>query len=82
MNYLTVGYPSIHARVADTNAGIFSLTAADVRPSALSGVRKIVEVIFSFTNRSTDAVGKEFVRVDVTEEVPILVTKMSPYDHH
>jgi hypothetical protein len=42
----------------------------EVRPSRLSGVRRIVDVILSFTNRQT---------VDVTEELPFLVTKMSPY---
>ena len=45
----------------------------------LSGVRRIVEVIFSFTNRQTDVTEKFFVRVDVTEEFPFLVTKLSPY---
>jgi hypothetical protein len=38
-----------------------------------------VDVIFSFTNRATDVVEKQFLRVDVTEEFPFLVTKMSPY---
>jgi PatG C-terminal len=56
-----------------------SLTAIEVRPSPLSGVRKIVEVIFCFTNRQTDVTEKFFPRVDVTEEFPFLVTKMSPY---
>jgi hypothetical protein len=54
-----------------------SLTAVDVRISPLSGTRKIVEVIFSY--RNTDVTEKFFVRVDVTEEFPFLVTKMSPY---
>jgi hypothetical protein len=45
----------------------------------LSEVRNIVEVIFSFTNRATDVVEKQFLRVDVTEEFPFLVTKLSPY---
>jgi PatG C-terminal len=50
-----------------------------VRPSSLSGVRNIVDVIFSYTNRATDVTEKFFVRVDVTEEFPFLVTKLSPY---
>jgi hypothetical protein len=45
----------------------------------LSGTRKIVDVIFSFTDRGTDVVSKYFTRVDVTECFPFLVTKMSPY---
>jgi hypothetical protein len=27
----------------------------------------------------TDVVGKQYLRVDVTEEFPFLVTKLSPY---
>ena len=45
----------------------------------LSGVRRIVEVIFSFTNRQTDVTEKSFTRVDVTEEFPFLVSKIAPY---
>jgi hypothetical protein len=56
-----------------------SLTAVDVLLSPLSGVRNIVDVIISFTNRATDVVEKQYLRVDVTEEFPFLVTKLSPY---
>ena len=79
LNYLIVRYPRIYAAVAEANARGASLTSVDVRPSALSGLRKVVEVIFSFTNRTTDVVEKQFVRVDVTEQFPFLVTKLSPY---
>jgi PatG C-terminal len=51
----------------------------DVQPSPLSGTRNIVEVIFSFTHRTTGFPEKSFVRVDVTEEFPFLVTRMCPY---
>ena len=79
LNFLTVRYPAIYAAVADAHGRNLSLTAVDVRPSTLSGVRNIVDVIFSFTNRATDVVEKQFLRVDVTEEFPFLVTKISPY---
>jgi hypothetical protein len=79
VNYLAVRYPAIYTAVSDAHGRNLSLTAVDVRPSTLSGVRKIVEVIFSFTHRTTDVVEKQFVRIDVTEEFPFLVTKMSPY---
>ena len=42
-------------------------------------MRNVLDMIFSYTNRNTDVVDKCFVRVDVTEEFPFLVTKMSPY---
>jgi hypothetical protein len=82
LNYLAVRYPAIYAAVAEAQSRNLSLTAVDARPSTLSGVRKIVDVIFSFTNRATDVVEKQFVRVDVTEEFPFLVTKLSPYFDH
>ena len=79
LNYLAVRYPPIYATAADAFGRDASLTAVTVRPSSLSGVRNIVEVIFSYTNRNTDITEKFSVRVDVTEEFPFLVTKMSPY---
>jgi len=79
LNYLAVRYPAIYARVAEQFAANASLSAVEVRPSPLSAVRRIVDVIFAFTNRTTDVTEKFFVRVDVTEEFPFLVTKMSPY---
>lgn len=79
LNYLAVRYPAIYATAAEAFGRNSSLTAVEVRPSPLSSTRKIVEVIFSFTNRNTDVTEKFFVRVDVTEEFPFLVTKMSPY---
>jgi hypothetical protein len=79
LNYLAVRYPAIYARAAEYFVQNSSLTGVDVQTSALSGVRKVLEVIFSYTNRNTDVVDKCFVRVDVTEEFPFLVTKLSPY---
>lgn len=79
MNYLAVRYPAIYATAAEGFGRNASLTAVDVQPSPLSSTREVVDVIFSFTNRGTDVVEKFFTRVDVTEEFPFLVTKMSPY---
>lgn len=79
LNYLAVRYHAIYANAAESFARNASLTAVDVRLSPLSRARKIVDVIFSYTNRNTDVIEKFFVRVDVTEEFPFLVTKLSPY---
>jgi len=79
LNYLAMRYPAIYARAADQFGRDFSLSGVEVRPSTLSGTRNIVDVIFSYTNRNTDYTEKYFVRCDVTEEFPFLVTKMSPY---
>jgi hypothetical protein len=79
LNYLAVRYPAIYAKAAEFFANNYSLTAVDIHGSALSGVRNILDVIFSYTNRNTDVVDKCAVRVDVTDEFPFLVTKLSPY---
>jgi len=79
LNYLAVRYPAIYARAAEEFGRDYSLTAVDVQPSPLSGTRRVVDVIFSYANRNTDFTEKFFVRVDVTEEFPFLVSKLSPY---
>ncbi len=79
LNYLMLRYPAIYAKAAEQFSRDFSLTAVYVKPSSLTSVRKVSEVIFSYTNRTTDFTEKFFVRVDVTEEFPFLVTKLSPY---
>jgi PatG C-terminal len=79
LNYLAVRYPTIYARAAESFAGNFSLSGVEVRPSPLSGTRRVVDCIFAYTNRTTDYTEKSFVRCDVTEEFPFLVTKLSPY---
>jgi hypothetical protein len=79
LNYLAVRYPQIYATTAEAHGRSCSLTAVEARPSLLSGTRKIVDVILAYTNRSTDVTEKFFVRVDVSEKFPFLVTKLSPY---
>jgi hypothetical protein len=79
LNYLAVRYHAIYANAAEAFGRNLSLSAVETRLSPLSGTRKVVEVIFAYTNRNTDVTEKFFVRLDVTEEFPFLVTKLSPY---
>jgi len=79
LNYLAVRYPAVYASVAAAFARNASLTGVEARLSALSGARKLVDVVFAYTDRATDVVEKFYARVDVTEEFPFLVTKLSPY---
>jgi hypothetical protein len=82
LNYLAVRYQAIYTHAAEAFARNASLSAVEVRASPLSGTRKVVNVIFSYTNRNTDVTEKLFVRVDVTDEFPFLATKLSPYYDH
>jgi hypothetical protein len=79
LNYLAMRYPAIYARAAEAFARNEALTAIEVTPSRLSGTRTVADAIFSYTNRNTDVIEKFFVRVDVTEKYPFLVTRLSPY---
>src|SRR6201987_4257381 len=51
VNYCALRYPAIYARAAESFAANASLTGLEVRPSPLSGNRKLVEGILSYTNR-------------------------------
>jgi len=79
LNYVATRYPRIYEIMSDAHGRNAGLASIDVRPSRLSGVRKVVDIILSFNDRQTDVVEKHFTRVDVTEEFPFLITKMSPY---
>ncbi|HVV12447.1 hypothetical protein [Amycolatopsis sp.] len=79
LNYLAVRYPAIYSAAAEANERNVSLTGVQVLPSRLSGARKIVEVVFTYTHRQTDVTEKRFVRVDVTEEFMFLAGKLSDY---
>jgi PatG C-terminal len=79
MNYLAVRYDRIYSLAAEQFRNNASLAGIDCLPSPLSGVRTIVDVVFSFRDRTTDVASKHFARVDVTECFPFLVTPLSPY---
>jgi hypothetical protein len=79
LNYLAVRYPNIYSQAVEVFGRNDSLTGLEVRPSRLSSVRKVVDVIFAYTNRQTGVTEKYFIRVDVTEEFPFLVTPLSRY---
>jgi len=79
LNYLAVRYPRIYEAVAEAFGRNESLTGVEVRPSSLSGTRKLYEARFEFTDRQSGVTSKQSVRVDVTDEFPFLVTRLSPY---
>lgn len=79
LNYLAVRYPAVYTRTAELHERSSSLTAIEVRPSALGAARKIVDVIFTYTHRTTDVAEKLLARVDITDEFPFLASKLAPY---
>lgn len=87
LNYLAVRCPAIYEVTAKAHGQNASLASVEVRPSRLSGVRKVVDVVFKYTPRDhkhgvtdRDEVSQKwFTRVDVSEEFPFLVTTMAQY---
>src|SRR5215813_5975669 len=53
LNYCAVRYPAIYATATDCHKRNFALAAVEVRLSRLSGVRKVVDIIFSYAHRQT-----------------------------
>jgi hypothetical protein len=78
-NYLAVRYDRIYFLAAEQFGHNSSLSSIECRPSPLTGTRRIIDVVFSFTDRASDVVSKFFTRVDVTECFPFLVSPLSPY---
>jgi PatG C-terminal len=79
LNYLAVRYPRIYAETTLMEQQGYVFGGIEVRLSPLGGVRHVVDVIFSYTQRQTDVTERKFVRVDVTEEFPFLITAMGTY---
>jgi hypothetical protein len=82
LNYLATRYPAIYATTAEAHRRGSALSAIEARPSRLNGIRRILDVVFTFTHRQTDVTDRYFTRVDVTEEFPFLMSKMAPYYDH
>jgi PatG Domain len=79
LNYLLDKYPRYYERTLEMDGKGYSLTKVEVRPSRLSGAHKILDCIFSYTNRKTSITERWFCRADITEMFPFIVSEMSPY---
>jgi len=79
LNYVLVRYPGVYAVVAEAFTRNASLANVEVRPSALHGTRQAYDVIFTFVDRKTDVAERFSTRVDVTDEFPFLMKKISRY---
>jgi PatG C-terminal len=79
LNYLAMRDRRIYEAVAEAYGRNESLSAVDVLLSPLSGARKIMDVIFSFTDRRTGVVSKQVVSVDMTGMYPFLHRPLRPY---
>ncbi|MFE9481305.1 hypothetical protein ACFYNM_22195 [Streptomyces spororaveus] len=79
LNYLAVRYPAIYAHATEQFARTMTLSAVEVLPSRLSGVRTLLNVVFTYTHRGSGMFEKTAVKVDVTEQFPFLAGTLQPY---
>ena len=80
VNYLAVRYGMVYGQVSTAHAEGRALAGVDVTISPVSSRnRKVVDVIYTFRHRVSGVVDSWFVRVDVTEEFPFVVTPWSPF---
>ena len=77
--YCSVRVDCIYRIAAEAFERNLSLTAVQVLPSPLSGVRKMMDVVQTWTHRTNGVAEKYFVTVDVTQEFPFLARTCSPY---
>jgi hypothetical protein len=78
-NFSVVRSQAIYNKGAEMFAQNYRLSGVEVRPSGLSsGTQRVMDVVFSFTNRDTNVTEKWFERVDVSGMFPNLVTPLSP----
>jgi len=82
LNYLAVRYSGIYSLAAECQTRDLALTALAGRLWSLSTARRIVEIVFTFTQRKNEFVEKYCCRVDVNDEFPFLVSKIAPYYDH
>lgn len=79
LNYLVTRYADIYTATGERFATDFALSGVDVRDSHLGGTRKVVDCVFTYTDRKNAFVEKVMVPVDVTERFPFLAGKLRPY---
>ena len=79
LSYLVSSYPTIYVKAAEAYKRNFLAAELEIRPSDVKDDRKIMDVIFSFTNYETNVIEKYHVNVDVARESPTLVTDWAEY---
>jgi hypothetical protein len=79
LNYCLMRYKGIYSNAADAFARNESLTAVHVQTSSLSGTSKVLDVVLSYTNRSTDVTERYCVSVDVQGMFPFIHRALRPY---
>lgn len=79
LNYAATRSAELYQAVATNLLDNWALSGFNSRPSALTGGRRVVDVVLIFRSRVNDAVRKSFMRVDVTDLYPFMVSPIQPF---
>lgn len=80
INYLVTRYADLYYLVARQLLENASFGALSVRPSEISGSRRVYDVILTFKQRGMTAAAQNFsARVDTTDIFPFLISPLAPY---
>jgi PatG C-terminal/PatG Domain len=82
LNYLVLRYPDIYQLVTEQLTAGRALESVRATPSPVGAPRLILDVVLSFLDSRDGGYGRHYVRVDVTEEFPFLVSGVAPYVEH
>ncbi|MFE7379737.1 hypothetical protein ACFU9F_05125 [Streptomyces zhihengii] len=82
VNYLALRYPRIYSAAAAQYAKNCALTGVDTSRSEVSRTRTLIDVVFTYTDRTTNVADRLAARVDVTGMFPFLAAPLSPYCAH
>jgi hypothetical protein len=79
-NYLLTRYPQVYGLVAEKQQQGMRFDGLETQPSRLSeSGGRLVNVVFKFSDRSTEAPEKYYVRVDVSGKYPFLASRLAPF---
>jgi len=79
INYAVTRSAELYVTVAHELLGNWALVGLTSRPSAVSAGRTVVDTILQFRNRKTDAVKRCFMKIDVTDLYPFMVSPIHPF---
>ncbi|MGW1140875.1 cyanobactin maturation protease PatG family protein [Streptomyces zhihengii] len=82
VNYLALRYPRIYSAAAAQYAKNCALTGVDTSRSEVSRTRTLIDVVFTYTDRTTNVADRLAARVDVTGMFPFLAAPLSQYCVH
>jgi hypothetical protein len=79
LNFLAIRYRPVYELYAQMIQNNYQLESVRVTPSRLWRDKRIVDPIFAFRKRDSGTLEKYFVRLDVSNIYPIIVTELTEF---